>query len=495
MSLIVSLISSLRGVGPPRCARILLPLLGRATTVRHWRSTDARTSHEPVERASTSKDSRPAQGNDEGPSDLWGRDAGAPRSLLSHSDPRAPPPGRWRGPHATPASPRGQPLPAERVTRGASRHAKTSRPRETVRTGRRPSIEGSVNGSDVVGREVRVHARRERALLVLLVAEASRADRVQPDRLASDSRWARSWWRSSGVDRAHRIERGDRCVRPERRPRRRAPPWSGTGSWPRRARHRAAARRARRLRPRWRRTPAAPRPRARAWPLAPPGRSRPSRSARCGVAEPGSGAAPGSRARGRRVPRPRAPGRSPGRRSRAPRPADPRHVPAVEELRELVVGAVAHAGASVDVGLAHPRGPGADRAVDRQIAADRAEAVADGRSRGRWWPRSGSASTGSRRAMREQHRRSRSPFQCGIDISCTAVMPREAASDAACSCRSCRSWSSSVAMIHRPSASFACWVSRPVGSPWRRAPRPAGRAPLPRRAPPGSRARCARRRV
>jgi hypothetical protein len=79
-----------------------------------------------------------------------------------------------------------------------------------------------------------------------------------------------------------------------------------------------------------------------------------------------------------------------------------RHVPAVEELRELVIGDVPHAGASIGVGLGQPRRSGADRAVDRQIAADRAEAVADGHSQV-GGGHHGHRVDGQPRAMREQH--------------------------------------------------------------------------------------------
>ena len=51
---------------------------------------------------------------DENPRDLWGRDAGAPRSLLSLLGSRAPPPGRWR-------SANGIGHPAKRSTPGAEK--------------------------------------------------------------------------------------------------------------------------------------------------------------------------------------------------------------------------------------------------------------------------------------------------------------------------------------------------------------------------------------
>ena len=44
------------------------------------------------------------QKEDEDPRDLWGRDAGAPRSLLSLLGPAAPPPGRRRTPEGIPSA-------------------------------------------------------------------------------------------------------------------------------------------------------------------------------------------------------------------------------------------------------------------------------------------------------------------------------------------------------------------------------------------------------
>ena len=67
----------------------------------------------------------------------------------------------------------------------------------------------------------------------------------------------------------------------------------------------------------------------------------------------------------------------------------------------------------------------------------------------------GTTSIGQPFAVGEEDLQVAQPGPAGIDISCTDVTPREAASAAARSWSSCTSWSSSAADAHRPSRSTA----------------------------------------
>src|SRR5207247_5447562 len=73
---------------PPPSARILHLARADATTERRARGQRAEGASAFPSR------SRRTEEKDENPRDLWGRDAGAPRSLLSLLGSHAPPPGR-----------------------------------------------------------------------------------------------------------------------------------------------------------------------------------------------------------------------------------------------------------------------------------------------------------------------------------------------------------------------------------------------------------------
>ena len=78
----------------------------------------------------------------------------------------------------------------------------------------------------------------------------------------------------------------------------------------------------------------------------------------------------------------------------------------------------------------------------------------------------GITSIGSRSRCPRNTCRSRSPSQCGMDISCAAVTPFDAPRPAALSWSSWIALSSIDANAHRPSRSTASRVTRPVGTPF-----------------------------
>ena len=233
-------------------------------------------------------------------------------------------------------------------------------------------------------------------------------------------------------DREHRIQRRDGRVRadpdldpavehrPERvrghRPGRAQPPSYRPPPCPHRRSNAAGSRR-----------------RGRASPRARPDRRRAARSARSGDAGRGSDAAPGSRARGRRAPRCGGPVRSRGPRSRG-RPPAAGVVAHVEELRQRVVVVVQLAAIRlVVVRMLERGGACADRAVDRKVSSDRGEPVFH-RPGNDIEAGIGETSTGTSSRC---PRRTSSPLGV-IDISCTDVTPRDAASAAP------SSWNSST---------------------------------------------------
>ena len=235
---------------------------------------------------------------DEDPRDLWGRGAGAPRSLLS-----------LLGPPCASAE-----AVAQRRSYAGRRRAVKSRrsvrprrrrgPRLTVRIGRTPSSELVLERVDVVRREVRVLAGLERAPSCPPDARAGRCPSVYTRTASSrDEPLGRVVVALERRDPDQRVDRRDRRVRAGAELDARARAGRGTGS------SRAA------------------RSQPRLCSYSPPGNphaaskdgctliarpsiaarsitseARPSRSARCGAAGRGSAGAPASRATGTRAP-------------------------------------------------------------------------------------------------------------------------------------------------------------------------------------------------
>src|SRR5919106_2796429 len=127
-------------------------------------------------------------GESESPRDLWGRGAGAPRSLLSLSGSAGVPAGAEAPIRTLPtACPAGNPRAPETVTR-TPRSGRGSGPEDLAAEGYRedgtePFGRRHVERVVVVSGEIRVPTRLQRTLLPVLTAQAGAAHPVELERL------------------------------------------------------------------------------------------------------------------------------------------------------------------------------------------------------------------------------------------------------------------------------------------------------------------------